>query len=61
MKEVDRLSISGTYPALPILGQRKSRRDEQQVPARSKDDDKPSESVETPAPKPPKTLIDEYV
>jgi hypothetical protein len=65
MSEVDRLSNSGLYPALPIADKRPSRdgsgsplRGDQQAP------DKPSpQTAETtgPAtPRPPKSLIDEY-
>jgi hypothetical protein len=65
MSEVDRLSNSGLYPALPIADKRPSRdgsggarRGEKQPP------DKPAPQAEsTPdpgAPRPPKSLIDEY-
>jgi hypothetical protein len=65
MSEVDRLSNSGLYPALPVADKRPSsdgsggaRRDDKQPP------DKPmpqAESSPDPAtPRPPKSLIDEY-
>jgi hypothetical protein len=63
MSEVDRLSNSGLYPALPIADKRPSRdgsrgppRDDQQPP------DKPAPPAGTgsAAPRPPKSLIDEY-
>lgn len=65
MSEVDRLSNSGLYPALPIADKRPSRdgshgppRDEKQPP------DKPappaSSGTESATPRPPKSLIDEY-
>jgi hypothetical protein len=63
MSEVDRLSNSGLYPALPVADKRPSRdggarRDEKQPP------DKPTPQAESspdPAsPRPPKSLIDEY-
>jgi hypothetical protein len=57
MSEVDRLSNSGLYPALPIAdkgpsrdGSGGARRDGQQPPG------KPDPA----APRPPKSLIDEY-
>jgi hypothetical protein len=69
MSEVDRLSNSGLYPALPIADQRGSKED----PARRSRDgtrapDKPSAKSADPAdptdpaapPRPPKSLIDEY-
>jgi len=66
MSEVDRLSNSGLYPALPIADQRGSKEE----PARksrdgSRSPDKPSatgadatDAASTP--RPPKSLIDEY-
>jgi hypothetical protein len=64
MSEVDRLSNSGLYPALPIAD-KKSRRDGsgQQPPA----DKRPGTGAtpdagpqETKSPRPPKSLIDDY-
>jgi hypothetical protein len=65
MSEVDRLSNSGLYPALPIADKRPSRdgsgsrpRGDRQAP------DKPSpqtaETTDPATPRPPKSLIDEY-
>jgi hypothetical protein len=66
MSEVDRLSNSGLYPALPIADQRGSKED----PARksregARPPDKPAAKSTDPtdpaaAPRPPKSLIDEY-
>jgi hypothetical protein len=60
MSEVDRLSNSGLYPALPIADKR-NRKDSDQ-PAKDK---KPNESApkagdNSNQPRPPKSLIDEY-
>lgn len=66
MSEVDRLSNSGLYPALPIADKRPSRdgsgaapRDNKQAPDKS-----PPQAADGtgPAvnPRPPKSLIDEY-
>jgi hypothetical protein len=62
MSEVDRLSNSGLYPALPIADRRNSQ-DE-------KERERPDPGANTPAsksadnsnspPRPPKSLIDEY-
>jgi hypothetical protein len=65
MSEVDRLSNSGLYPALPIADKRSSkdgsggaRRDERQPPGKPAPQ---AESASDPAvPRPPKSLIDEY-
>jgi hypothetical protein len=65
MSEVDRLSNSGLYPALPIADKRSSkdgsggaRRDERQPPGKPAPQ---AESTPDPAvPRPPKSLIDEY-
>jgi hypothetical protein len=65
MSEVDRLSNSGLYPALPIADKRPSRegsggprRDDKRPP------DKPAPPAEnspgSATPRPPKSLIDEY-
>jgi hypothetical protein len=64
MSEVDRLSNSGLYPALPIADKRPSR----DGSGGARRDDKPpgkptpqAESTPDPAtPRPPKSLIDEY-
>jgi hypothetical protein len=65
MSEVDRLSNSGLYPALPVADKRPSsdgsggaRRDDKQPPGKSTPQ---AESSPDPAtPRPPKSLIDEY-
>jgi len=64
MSEVDRLSNSGLYPALPIADKRPSRdgsgppRGDKQAP------DKPAPPAGTTpdpgSPRPPKSLVDEY-
>ena len=65
MSEVDRLSNSGLYPALPIGDQRPSRGGS----GKSRSDDKLPPDKATPqageataatGPHPPKSLIDEY-
>jgi hypothetical protein len=64
MSEVDRLSNSGLYPALPIADRRGSKDEEQ----RSRDPrPKGGEAAKAPDgaetgrhPRPPKSLIDEY-
>ena len=65
MSEVDRLSNSGLYPALPIADRRSSKdgREGRQRP--DLHPDKPSsKSADTPepdaTPRPPKSHIDEY-
>jgi hypothetical protein len=65
MSEVDRLSNSGLYPALPIAD-RRSRKDGSagQPPADGKAADKrapPAPGEVKEQPRPPKSLIDEYV
>jgi hypothetical protein len=63
MSEVDRLSNSGLYPALPIAD-KKSRKDgsSQQPPAEKRPGATPSagESQDPKSPRPPKSLIDDY-
>jgi hypothetical protein len=62
MSEVDRLSNSGLYPALPIAD-RKSRKDgsNQQPPADKRPSATPnSETQDSKLPRPPKSLIDDY-
>jgi hypothetical protein len=64
MSEVDRLSNSGLYPALPIAD-RRSRKDESggQPPADKGLGQPGPKAGETPnpnGPRPPKSLIDEY-
>jgi len=66
MSEVDRLSNSGLYPALPIADKRGSKEDPGRRPrddARAPDNSssKPADSPDPAAPpRPPKSLIDEY-
>jgi hypothetical protein len=62
MSEVDRLSNSGLFPALPIADRRTSK-DEKESRERSDPGSKTpaSKSVDNPnSPRPPKSLIDEY-
>jgi hypothetical protein len=61
MSEVDRLSNSGLYPALPIADRRPSK-DGSQGPPRGDTQlpDKPAGSADPATPRPPKSLIDEY-
>jgi hypothetical protein len=65
MSEVDRLSNSGLYPALPIADKRPSRDGSGSPPRGDKQaPDKPSprtaETTDPATPRPPKSLIDEY-
>ncbi|MGO9947970.1 MAG: hypothetical protein ACLPWG_14095 [Steroidobacteraceae bacterium] len=64
MSEVDRLSNSGLYPALPIADRRSSKDDRERG---SRSDQRPAapapQAVESPAattPRPPKSRIDDY-
>jgi hypothetical protein len=57
MSEVDRLSNSGLYPALPIADKRPSR--DGSGGAR-RDDKQPPGKPDPATPRPPKSLIDEY-
>jgi hypothetical protein len=69
MSEVDRLSNSGLYPALPIADKRGSKEDSGR---RARDDTRPPDkspagspakspqSPDATGPRPPKSLIDEY-
>jgi hypothetical protein len=62
MSEVDRLSNSGLYPALPIADQR-SRKNPGQPAAEKRPQGSAPQSGEKPEsnqPRPPKSLIDEY-
>ena len=62
MSEVDRLSNSGLFPALPIADRRTSK-DEKQRRERSDPgaNGQASKSADSPgSPRPPKSLIDEY-
>jgi hypothetical protein len=65
MSEVDRLSNSGLYPALPIADKRPSREDSETPPRGDKNSsDKPApqavDGADPANPRPPKSLIDEY-
>jgi hypothetical protein len=64
MSEVDRLSNSGLYPALPIADRRPSRDGSGGAPRGDKQppDKEPSQanSTDPGTPRPPKSLIDEY-
>ncbi len=65
MSEVDRLSNSGLYPALPIADKRPSRDGSGGPPRGDKQPpDKPApqagDSPDRTSPRPPKSLIDEY-
>jgi hypothetical protein len=65
MNEVDRLSNSGLYPALPIADRRTSRDDKENRQRSDRPSETPSpksgETVEDPGPpRPPKSIIDEY-
>ncbi len=58
MSEVDRLSNSGLYPALPISDRKRDRNESSNKPPA----DAPPEDVDSSASRPrlPKSLIDEY-
>ena len=68
MSEVDRLSNSGLYPALPIADKRGGSGGSRDDARKARDDKRPPEKPAiTPAegsdpaqPRPPKSLIDEY-
>jgi hypothetical protein len=65
MSEVDRLSNSGLYPMLPIADKRPSRRDPGGQPQADKQppDKSPTQTgtgADPAAPRPPRSLIDEY-
>jgi hypothetical protein len=71
MSEVDRLSNSGLYPALPIADKRGSKedsgrrqRDEARAPGNGAPDRTSANPPDSPdpaaQPRPPKSLIDEY-
>jgi hypothetical protein len=63
MSEVDRVSNSGLYPALPIADKR-SRKDgsggQPATDGKSSDKRPPESPAETRTPRPPKSLIDDY-
>jgi hypothetical protein len=65
MSEVDRLSNSGLFPALPIGDRRSSKDDKERRQRSDQGPDKPAaKSGDTPeaagSPRPPKSQIDEY-
>jgi hypothetical protein len=65
MSEVDRLSNSGLFPALPIADRRSSRDDKERGQRPDRGPEKPAvRSAETPpsdaTPRPPNSHIDEY-
>ncbi len=64
MSEVDRLSNSGLYPALPIADRRPSKDGSGGAPRGDKQppDKEPPQanSADPSTPRPPKSLIDEY-
>ena len=65
MSEVDRLSNSGLYPALPIADKRPSRDGSGNLPhgdkqAPDKSAPQTAETTDPATPRPPKSLIDEY-
>ncbi|MEA3172821.1 MAG: hypothetical protein QOF42_232 [Gammaproteobacteria bacterium] len=64
MSEVDRLSNSGLYPALPIADRRSSKDDKERRQRSDEGPDKPPpkspDAHDTSNPRPPKSLIDEY-
>jgi hypothetical protein len=65
MSEVDRLSNSGLFPALPIADRRSSKDDKERRQRSDQGPDKPTaKSADTPessgSPRPPKSHIDEY-
>ena len=68
MSEVDRLSNSGLYPALPIADKRSGSGSSNGDARRTRDDKRapeqpaaqPTQSSDPAQPRPPKSLIDEY-
>jgi len=62
MSEVDGLSNSGLYPALPIGDRRTSKDDKERRQRSDQGPDKPASTSADTAniPRPPKSLIDEY-
>jgi hypothetical protein len=64
MSEVDRLSNSGLYPALPIADKRPSRDGSGEPPRGNQPPDKPApqpaDTADSATPRPPKSIIDEY-
>jgi hypothetical protein len=64
MSEVDRLSNSGLFPALPIADRRSSKDDKERRQRSDQGPDRPAARSDSPepgaAPRPPKSHIDEY-
>ena len=64
MSEVDRLSNSGLFPALPIADRRTSKDDKERQRSETGPDKPAAKSANTPEsdrrPQPPKSHIDEY-
>jgi hypothetical protein len=64
MSEIDRLSNSGLYPALPIADQHRNKGESPGKPppdpGAAKSDPKAAVSPGPAAPRPPKSIIDEY-
>ncbi len=67
MSDVDRLSTSGTYPALPMAAKRRAKEDSSHAGGQDRrpEADGPAQGRETgnelqSPPKPPTSLIDEY-
>jgi hypothetical protein len=64
MSEVDRLSNSGLYPALPIADRERGQGDPSGKPPPdprgNKPDSKTADRADAPTPRPPKSIIDEY-
>ena len=67
MSEVDRLSTSGTYPALPMAAKRRAKEDSGHADAHEKreetdgrPEDRNARKETHSAPRPPTSLIDEY-
>jgi hypothetical protein len=64
MSEVDRLSNSGLYPALPIADRQRNKDggagNPMPDPRADKSDTNAADHPETKSPRPPKSLIDEY-
>jgi hypothetical protein len=64
MSEIDRLSNSGLYPALPIADQHRNKGEGGKPPADPRapksDPKNAAVSSDPAAPRPPKSIIDEY-
>jgi hypothetical protein len=64
MSEIDRLSNSGLYPALPIADQHRNKGESTGKPPpdprASKTDPQAPDSPDPAPPRPPKSIIDEY-